>query len=812
MIGNVERRRRTPAPWIACLLAALAGCGGGGGGGGSKVKVGFQAAGSTLDEGQVGLVVLELRAPGPLAADVTVTVSDALTGTAGAGVDYSAAATEVVTFAAGSVDGDTRTVSISALADGLVEAAEETVRLVLSNPSGADLTKVATHDVAVRDAGSAIVQFTTDATVTPDEADATFDAVVELVLTGGSTLAVDVDVTVRDPGTGSATSGVDYVAFTPTALSFPAGTANGAQESVQITVLDDADAELDETVVLALDPPASAAAVALGGDALHVLSITEDEAFAPAFLYVSSSAGGPEAELASGAELDLGSQPSGGGPTDGVQVTLSNLGTEALHLSQLNLSGDFGDFAIELVDAAEGMEAAGLPGIAAFPFEPGGEDLLQGVRLRYDALQAAELAQQARVVLHGVPLPGAGPVALELERVEPPFAPDAVVRVDGVDRSPADVLGDLTLWRGAIVGDPASEVFLGLAASGSSGFVRTGAGASYELVSERDRAGAAPQSRLVPSEILAAQADPVPFACAEMAPLGGMPAGAGDGAPESLPVGLSLAECRLAVETDYQLHQKLGSVPATTAYVTQLVAAIAEQYREDVQTDLVIAYLGIHSSADDPWSSQDGGGTPGDLLDEFQAAWNASGWPVSADLAHFISGANIGGGVAYVGVLCNQFYGYGVSGSINGNINWASWTGQPGSNTWDFVVVAHELGHNFGSTHTHNYCPPLDHCASNCDGFQACSQGTLMSYCHLCSGGMNNIRPEFHPHVANVLRASVASSCIGGTTLDHGTSVRFQLRFEPTTGAGAKAATLGFTHDATNVASPFQVDLAGQAQ
>ena len=165
---------------------------------------------------------------------------------------------------------------------------------------------------------------------------------------------------------------------------------------------------------------------------------------------------------------------------------------------------------------------------------------------------------------------------------------------------------------------------------------------------------------------------------------------------------LTAADCRVAVETDYQLFQKFGTVGGVTNYVSGLFSAVSDRYFTDIQTTLSIAYLGIYTTAADPWTSQDSGGNSGALLNEFVDAWTPNAWPASANLAHFVSGANLGGGVAYLDVLCNQSFGFGVSGNVAGNIDWSSWTGQPGNFIWDFVVVAHEIGHNFGSQHTHS--------------------------------------------------------------------------------------------------------------
>jgi hypothetical protein len=115
---------------------------------------------------------------------------------------------------------------------------------------------------------------------------------------------------------------------------------------------------------------------------------------------------------------------------------------------------------------------------------------------------------------------------------------------------------------------------------------------------------------------------------------------------------------------------------------------------------------------------------------------------VARDLAHFISGRGLGGGVAYLPGLCNGTP-YGVSANLGGFFP-TPLADNNGQN-WDIYVVAHEIGHNFGAPHTHNYAPPLDGCGSSPQDCTAAGAGTIMSYCHICSGGVQNIQLRFHP-------------------------------------------------------------------
>jgi len=110
--------------------------------------------------------------------------------------------------------------------------------------------------------------------------------------------------------------------------------------------------------------------------------------------------------------------------------------------------------------------------------------------------------------------------------------------------------------------------------------------------------------------------------------------------------------------------------------------------------------------------------------------------PINVNLLHSLSTRNLGGGIAYVGGLYTRNFCYGVS-EVYGNFA-----------SWDRYVVAHELGHNFGADHTHEMSPQVDTCGNVCPSDP---RGTIMSYCHLCSGGLSNVEYEWHQRVRDVI-------------------------------------------------------------
>lgn len=250
----------------------------------------------------------------------------------------------------------------------------------------------------------------------------------------------------------------------------------------------------------------------------------------------------------------------------------------------------------------------------------------------------------------------------------------------------------------------------------------------------------------------------------------------------------------IAIDTDYELVQTLGSVGDVQAYFASLFAYLNVTYEAEISTRLLIGDQIIpQSPSDDPYESWAGCSA---RLSEVQQRYAGNTSISRALLAHFSpSGGNCG--VAYVpyanagdnnfsGVLCDASYGV----SVNNITGLAPNATTPISNSWDAVVTAHELGHNFSSPHSHCYgnlnggslsqsVDPVDACnISEPDGpGNLCAKGSaslpsnnaltggtsgggdgvIMSYCHLLGGGLGNISRTFgQNHQSGVLPERVA--------------------------------------------------------
>lgn len=418
---------------------------------------------------------------------------------------------------------------------------------------------------------------------------------------------------------------------------------------------------------------------------------------------------------------------------------------------------------------------AQVPALPSVPVQSlltpiGGEPGLDALRVDLERARLDEVARRDALTLVGVPLPDGSLVDLDLVRIRHERLKFAFT-VDEVDRPDLlDGLG-LSLWKGSVRGTPDSEVQISFARTGAQGWIRRGNRLAHVLPRPDARGDWTRGDALIVDESVlngigmsfdgACGAREVPGQAGERGtPLSRIPRPATTGGGQ---IGLGstcgLRECSVAITSDYQYHQKWNDLAAQTAYTTTLLGFVSDRYETQANTILTVPSVAFYTTASDPWVAPDNGGTSVDMLYEFQAAW-VGNVPANATLGHFLSGAGLGGGVAWLDVLCDAQFNFGVSGNLNGTISFPI-VQQP--NNWDFIVVAHEIGHNFDALHTHDYCPPLDECAPSgyygqCQSSQVCTNsGSVMSYCHLCSGGTANISTFFHPQSAADMTAAAAA-------------------------------------------------------
>jgi len=356
--------------------------------------------------------------------------------------------------------------------------------------------------------------------------------------------------------------------------------------------------------------------------------------------------------------------------------------------------------------------------------------------------RALELGAEATIALE---TDAGGVVELEMTRFTP-FTDDArivAVRADGSERA-IDLSDDVHL-KGHVKGDPERVAYIHINDHATNGFVRGGDDAGTLVLStgpERRSLSVARGSKLglkAMGELCAVEVDDPghnPF---------GLPIGDIDSTPGLVsPAGVApMREAEIAVETDYEFTGVLfsGFSELSAGYASMLIAASSTIYERDVNMTLTIPFLRTYEANNDPY----GGSDIGDFLDDVRQEFSSgSGSDVDRTLVHGLSPRNLGGGVAYLSVVCSQNWGVGVSANLNGFFPMP--VEDNSHSNWDLMVVSHELGHNFGTGHTHDsYSPVIDGCG-NGDCSDALDS-TIMSYCHLCPGGISNMDMRLHPRV-----------------------------------------------------------------
>ncbi len=217
----------------------------------------------------------------------------------------------------------------------------------------------------------------------------------------------------------------------------------------------------------------------------------------------------------------------------------------------------------------------------------------------------------------------------------------------------------------------------------------------------------------------------------------------------------------LAIETDYEFASLFGNdLDAAAAYVVAMQGAVAAIFARDVACDIEVTFVRLWDTPDDLFNEEN-------PLQPFRNHWNDTMTDVPRDLAQFLSGrVNLPyGGVAWLNATCGD-RAYSIAGYMLGSFVSAT---DPAFGNWDVTVAAHELGHNCGTAHTHDY--DLDDCAGG-----QIVRGPIMSYCHTTTGGGANIDMRFHSFTAAAMRAHLEESeCLfidcNGNAVDDATDI-----------------------------------------
>ncbi len=231
-------------------------------------------------------------------------------------------------------------------------------------------------------------------------------------------------------------------------------------------------------------------------------------------------------------------------------------------------------------------------------------------------------------------------------------------------------------------------------------------------------------------------------------------------------------EAVLAIDTDTEwMAGKSNNINTAMNYINSLFVNMNVFFERDASLHFLMGNVTLRTSSD-PYPNEP---NISNALTDFGEYWRVNNSGINRDFAALLSGQNIGSnsfsGIAWVDAYCEN-------GTVFGNQTYGSYSvnriGSNAGTSWVSQFLAHELGHNMGSPHTHCYTPAIDNCYSAEDGCfsgaEVCpaGNGTIMSYCHLLNNCSSD--DEFHPTVINLFNSRLASnspSCIApfGTDL-----------------------------------------------
>lgn len=222
---------------------------------------------------------------------------------------------------------------------------------------------------------------------------------------------------------------------------------------------------------------------------------------------------------------------------------------------------------------------------------------------------------------------------------------------------------------------------------------------------------------------------------------------------------------KIYYEVAYRPYLNNGSnVTTTVNWLTGIQNNIATLYNND-DIDVALNMIKVWTY-DDPYD-----GSYGENLEEFAMTVH----DFEGDIAHLVNTPTTTS-VAYLNSLCTN-YNYAYSG-----ISLAY--SQVPTYSWTIMAMTHEMGHSFGSPHTHSCswngnntaidgCYPTEGSCPN-PGIPS-GGGTIMSYCHLQNVGIN-FNLGFGPQPAALIRSTIDSkTCLQTNCIDTGDSCTISI-------------------------------------